>query len=248
MISLTVQLVSLHTQLEASQSQQADSAQQLEIAERRLAESTQQAEASLTSQERASEQAEALSAELEPSKAALNEVNNQLQAAQHKRSEQADLRSAAAAASASLTSQLTCAEQQIWELSSRLQDSKATRPQLCTQLEEAKQELEEVSCAHVVDESMMLDHLSEVQAEPRQVTEKWTESQAAQNKLGEQLAEARCERAEMEEAQILTEATLLDQLTDAQTELERSLTQVTCHSIFTTIPQPQYFYICKVLA
>ncbi|KAL3157567.1 hypothetical protein ABBQ32_012020 [Trebouxia sp. C0010 RCD-2024] len=175
-------------------------------------------------------QSETLSAELEQSKAAFQGVKNQLLTAEAALCDQAaslaSFRNTAAASEQSWRDQLCETQKEIEELSRQLEQSQASNSQLNVQLAEASQQVEQVSHAHVIDESTMLDQLSDARAEMQRLAEELAEAQASQAELSEQAAESRQQLADLEEAQTLTEGTLLDQLTDAQTELDGSLIQV----------------------
>ena len=241
-VGLTVELVSLHTQLEtahtksaqhleAAQAQVAESAQRLETAQAQVTESAQPSESALASQlEGTRRRAEALSAELEQSRAAFEDVSRQLQAAEEAITEQAaahaDLKDAATAREQSWRDQLSDSQWQVDALSCQVAQTEAAKLQLCTQLAEARQQLEQVSHDHVLDESTMLDQLSAAQAESQRLAEELAQAHAAQAEVSEEAAEMKQQLAELQEAQTLTEATLLDQLADAQSELERSSVQV----------------------
>ena len=227
-VGLTVELVSLHTQLETAQN---ESTQRLEAAQVQVAESAQSAESALASQlESAHQRAEALSAELDQSRAAFEDVKRQLQAADEAITEQAasqaDLKNAATAREKLWRDQLSDSQQQVEVLSCQVVQTKESNTQLCTQLAEARQQLEQVSHDHVLDESTMLDQLSAAQDESQRLAEELAQARAAQAEVSEQAAELKQQLDEFQEAQTLTEATLLDQLSDAQLELERSSVQV----------------------
>lgn len=211
-VSMTVELVSLHSQLEA-------------------AKVAQQAESSLLEQlDSTRRENEVLSAELEQSKAAFQGLKSQLLTAEAALSDQAaslaNFRNTAAASEQSWRNQLCDAQEEIDVLSTQLEQSQASNSQLSAQLAEVSQQHEQLSQARVMDESTMLDQLSDAQAELQCLAEELAEARAAQAELSEEATESRQQLADLQEAQTLTEGTLLDQLSDAQTELEESLVQV----------------------
>ena len=175
-------------------------------------------------------QSEVLSDELEQTKAAFQSSRSQLLTAEAALCDQAaslaDFRNTAAATEQSLRDQLFDSQEEIQKMSRQLEQSQASSSELNAQLAEATQQLERVSQAHVIDESTMLDQLSDAQAELQCLAEELAEARAAQAELSEQAEESTQQLADLQEAQTLTEGTLLDQLTDAQTELDGSLIQV----------------------
>lgn len=265
-VGLTIQLVSVHTQLdghqtwhaksaqqlEAMQSELAQSAQQLQATKLQLAESAQQlestqqrmeeltsaaalAESSLQQQQKASQQhADSLAQQLEQSRVIQTSLSSQLREAQaqvaeltRQMSEQSDFKQSAISAESSLTAQLEQSQQQCQLLADQLEQSQASCSDFSAQLRSATQQLEQLSDAHVMDESTILDQLSETQDELQRLTCELAESQGQQAMLGEQLEQVRCEHEEAAEAHTVTEATLLDQLNESQAELDRSSIQVT---------------------
>jgi len=265
-VGLTIQLVSVHTQLdghqtrhnksaqqlEAVHSELAQSAQQLQATKLQLAESAQQlessqqrmeeltsaaalAESSLQQQQKASQQhADSLAQQLVQSRVTQTSFSSQLREAQaqvaeltHQLSEQSELRQSAILAESSLTDQLEQSQQQCQLLADRLEQSQASCSDFSAQLRSATQQLEQLSDAHVMDESTILDQLSETQDELQRLTCDLAESQGQQAVLSEQLEQVRCEHEEAAEAHTVTEATLLDQLNEIQAELEQSCIQVT---------------------
>lgn len=265
-VGLTIQLVSVHTQLDGQQTRHAKSAQQLEAVHSELAQSAQQlqvtklqlaesaqqldsaqqhmqeltsaaalAESSLQQQQQASQQhADSLAQQLEQSHATQTNFSSQLREAQaqvaeltHQLSEQAELRQSAILAESSLTDQLEESQQQCQLLADQLERSQASCSDFSAELRSATQQLEQLSDAHVMDESTILDQLSETQDELQRLTCELAESQGQQAVLGEQLEQVRCEHEEAAEAHTVTEATLLDQLNESQAELDQSRIQVT---------------------
>ena len=96
--------------------------------------------------------------------------------------------------------------------------------------------------AHATDESSMMDELSQAQEQLSQAQNQLTGTEAElQHKASQlayslaeqvdlrgQLEQLRSERHGLDEAHEMAEATLLDQLTQTQAELEQSSTQVSC--------------------
>ncbi|DBB02953.1 hypothetical protein WJX77_002077 [Trebouxia sp. C0004] len=264
-VGLTIQLVSVHTQLDDHQIQHAKSAQQHEAVHSELAqsaqrlqatklqlassaqqlESTQQrmeeltsaaalAESSLQQQQKASQQhTDSLARLLEQGRVTQTSFSSQLREAQaqaadltRQLSEQSVLRQSAILAQSSLTEQLEQSQQQRKLLADQLEQSQASCSDFSAQLRSATQQLDQLSDAHVMDESTILDQLSETQDEVQRLTCELAESQEQQAVLSEQLEQVRCEHEEAAEAHTVTEATLLDQLNDTQAELEQSSIQV----------------------
>ncbi|KAA6425410.1 MAG: hypothetical protein FRX49_04903 [Trebouxia sp. A1-2] len=264
-VGLTIQLVSVHTQLDGHQTRHAKSAQQLEAVHSELAqsalqlqntklqlaesaqqlESTQQrmegltsaaafAEYSLQQQQKTSQQhADSLAQQLEQSRITQTSFSSQLHEAQaqvveltHQLSEQSELRQSAILEESSLTDQLEKSQQQCQLLADQLEQSQASCSDFSAQLHSATQQLDQLSDAHVMDESTILDQLSETQDELQRLTCELAESQGQQAVLSEQLEQVRCEHEEAAEAHTVTEATLLDQLNHTQAELDQSCIQV----------------------
>jgi len=265
MVGLTIQLVSVHIQLDGHQTRHAksdqqleavhfelaQSAQQLQAAKLHLAESAQQlestqqrleeltsaaalSESSLQQQQKASQQyADSLAQQLEQNRVSQTSFSSQLREAQaqvaeltRQLSEQSELRQSAILAESFLTDQLEQSQQQCQLLADQLEQSQASCSDFSAQLSSATQQLEQLSDAHVMDESTILDQLSESQNELQRLTCELAESQGQQAVLGEQLEQVRCEHEEAAEAHIVTEATLLDQLHETQAELDQSSIQV----------------------
>ena len=264
-VGLTIQLVSVHTQLDGHQtrhakpaqqpgavhSELAQSAQQLQATKLQLAESAQPLEStqqcmeeltsaaalakSLQQQQQASQQhADSLAQQLEQSHVIQTSFSSQLHEAQaqvaeltSQLSEQSELRQSAILAESSLTDQLEQSQQQRQLLADRLEQSQASCSDFSAKLSSATQQLEQLSDAHVMDESTILDQLSDAQDELQRLTCELAESQGQQAVLSEQLEQVRCEHEEAAEAHTVTEATLLDQLHETQAELDQSSIQVT---------------------
>ncbi len=265
-VGLTIQLVSVHTQLddhqtrhaksdqqlEAVHSELAQSAQQLQATKLQLAESAQQlestqqrteeltsaaafAESLLQQQQKAGQQqADSLAQQLEQSRVTQTSFSSQLREAQaqvaeltRQLSEQSELRQSAILGESSLTDQLEQSQQQRQLLANQLEQSQASCSDFSAQLRSATQQLEQLSDAHVMDESTILDQLSETQDELQCLTCELADSQGQQAVLSEQLEQVRCEHEEAAEAHTVTEATLLDQLNESQAELDQSRIQVT---------------------
>ena len=217
-IGLTVELVSLHNQLETAQT---ESAQRLEAAQAQAAESAQQA---LRQLESTRQQAEAISAELQQSRVACEDVNRQLHKAEEVLAQQAacqfDLEVAATANEQSWRDQLSDSQQQVEALSCQLAQSQDSNLQLSAQLAQARHQLEQASHARVMDESTMLDQLSDAQAELQRLTGELAQAHSAQVKASEQAAKSKQQFEQLSHAHVVDESTMLDQLSGSQSEAQ----------------------------